>query len=119
MLYIHIKPYESELSTALSECKAVARCATRKTDTAINRIKTVGAHKLRIENTYIVNRIKTLGARKQWPHSENSYGDEDKNSWLANCVTWKMNVAINSKLMSITLHISYSHKNELKCGLAF
>ena len=42
MLFIHIKPYESELSTALSECKAVAQCATRKTDTAINRIKTVG-----------------------------------------------------------------------------
>ena len=51
LLYIHIKPYESELSTALSECKAVARCAIRKTDTAINRIKTVGTHKLRIENT--------------------------------------------------------------------
>ena len=46
LLYIHIKPYESELSTALSECKAVARCATRKTDTAINRIKTVGICKL-------------------------------------------------------------------------
>ena len=45
LLYIHIKPYESELSTALSECKAVARCATRKTDTAINRIKTIGAYK--------------------------------------------------------------------------
>lgn len=30
-----------------------------------------------------------------------------------------MNVATNSKLMSITLHISDSHKNELKCGLAF
>ena len=42
LLHIHIKPYESKLSTALSECKAVARCATRKTDTAINRIKTVG-----------------------------------------------------------------------------
>lgn len=26
----------------LSECKAVARCATRKTETAINRIKIVG-----------------------------------------------------------------------------
>ena len=51
LLYIHIKPYESELSTALSECKAVARCATRKTDTAINRIKTSETHKLRIENT--------------------------------------------------------------------
>ena len=51
LLYIQIKPYESELSTALSECKAVAQCATRKTDTAINRIKTVGTHKLRIENT--------------------------------------------------------------------
>lgn len=45
LLFIHIKPYESELSTALSECKAVARCATRKTNTAINRIKTVGACK--------------------------------------------------------------------------
>ena len=45
LLFIHIKPYESELSTALSECKAVARCATRKTDTAINRIKTVGTCK--------------------------------------------------------------------------
>ena len=40
LLYIHIKLYESKLSTALSECKAVARCATRKTYTAINRIKT-------------------------------------------------------------------------------
>ena len=45
LLYIQIKLYESKLSTALSECKAVARCATRKTDTAINRIKTVGACK--------------------------------------------------------------------------
>ena len=45
LLFIQLKPYESELSTALSECKAVARCATRKTDTAINRIKTVGAYK--------------------------------------------------------------------------
>ena len=43
LLYIQLKPYESKLSTALSERKAVARCATRKTDTAINRIKTVGA----------------------------------------------------------------------------
>ena len=46
LLFIHTKPYENEFSTALSECKAVARCATRKTDTAINRIKTVGALKL-------------------------------------------------------------------------
>ena len=45
MLYIQLKPYENEFSTALSGCKAVARCATRKTDTAINRIKTVGAYK--------------------------------------------------------------------------
>ena len=60
MLFIHIKPYESELSTALSECKAVARYATRKTDAAINRIKTVGTLKLRIENTKVVNRIKTV-----------------------------------------------------------
>ena len=43
LLFIQLKPYENEFSTALSECKAVARCATRKTDTAINRIKTVGA----------------------------------------------------------------------------
>ena len=46
LLSIHIKLYENEFSTALSECKAVARCATRKTDTAINRIKTVDALKL-------------------------------------------------------------------------
>ena len=39
LLFIHTKPYENEFSTALSECKAVARCATRKTDAAINRIK--------------------------------------------------------------------------------
>ena len=45
MLFIQLKPYENEFSTALSECKAVARCATQKTDTAINRIKTVGAYK--------------------------------------------------------------------------
>ena len=44
LLFIQLKPYENEFSTALSECKAVARCATRKTDTAINRIKTVGAY---------------------------------------------------------------------------
>ena len=62
LLCVQLKPYENEFSTALSERKAVARCATRKTDTAINRIKTVGAHKLRIENTYIVNRRKTLVA---------------------------------------------------------
>ena len=51
LLFIHIKPYESELSTALYECKAVARCATRKTNTAINRIKTVVTHKQSTENT--------------------------------------------------------------------
>ena len=45
LLFIQLKPYENEFSTALSECKAVARCDTRKTDTAINRIKTVGAYK--------------------------------------------------------------------------
>ena len=45
LLFIQLKPYENEFSTALSECKAVARCATRKTDTAINRIKTVSAYK--------------------------------------------------------------------------
>lgn len=42
LLFIHTKPYENEFSTALSECKAVARCATRKIDTAINRIKSIG-----------------------------------------------------------------------------
>ena len=40
------KALRDELSTALYECEAVARCATRKTDTAINRIKTVNALKL-------------------------------------------------------------------------
>ena len=45
LLFIQLKPNENEFSTALSECKAVARCATRKTDTAINRIKTIGAYK--------------------------------------------------------------------------
>ena len=85
LLYIHIKPYESELSTALYECKAVARCATRKTDAAINRIKTRETHKLSIENTSgrkqnkknwclqtvdtqetdaVINRIKPLGLAK-------------------------------------------------------
>ena len=59
LLPIHLKPYENKFSTALSECKAVARCATRKTDTAINRIKTVGALKL-------------------GPHSENSNGSKQK-----------------------------------------
>ena len=59
LLSIHIKPYERKLSTALSECKAVPRYATRKTDTAINRIKTVGAFKLRIHT--VVNKIKTVG----------------------------------------------------------
>ena len=39
LLTIHIKPYENKFSTAFSECKAVARCATRKTDTAINQDK--------------------------------------------------------------------------------
>ena len=77
LLYIHIKPYESELSTALSECKAVALCATRKTDTAINRIKTSETHKLRIENT---------SGRKQ-----------NKNRWNLQTVntTWKIDAAIN------------------------
>ena len=55
LLYIQLKPYESKLSTALSERKAVARCATRKTDTVINRIKTVGGLRNcghHLENTY-------------------------------------------------------------------
>ena len=64
LLFIHIKPYESELSTALSECKAVARCATWKTDTAINRIKTVGA-------------CKNCGH-----HSENTYGYKIVGVWF-------------------------------------
>lgn len=42
LLSIQLNPYENKFSTALSECKAVARCATRKTETAINRIKIVG-----------------------------------------------------------------------------
>ena len=46
LLSIHIKPYESKLSTALSECKAVARCATRKTERAINRDKPLAYAKL-------------------------------------------------------------------------
>ena len=63
LLYIHIKPYESELSTALSECKAVALCATRKIDAAINRIKTIGPAKLysHLENRCGKQR-KTVGA---------------------------------------------------------
>ena len=78
MLYIHIKPYESELSTALSECKAVARCAIRKTDTAINRIKTVGTHKLRIENTSgRKQNKKPLGLVNCSLHSENRDGDNN------------------------------------------
>ena len=64
LLYIQIKPYESELSTALSECKAVAQCATRKTNTAINRIKTVGA-------------CKNCGH-----HSENTYGYKIVGVWF-------------------------------------
>ena len=61
LLSIHLKPYENEFSTALSECKAVARCATRKTGTAINRIKTVDITR----NTDVVtNRIKTVGANR-------------------------------------------------------
>ena len=43
---IHIKPYESKLSTALSVCKAVALCATRKTYTAINIKKQPDARRL-------------------------------------------------------------------------
>ena len=96
MLYIQLKPYENEFSTALSECKAVAQCATRKTDATINRIKTVaptnrvqrihhgvnriktvGARKLLIENTYIVNRIKTVGGlRNCGHHLENTYDNK-------------------------------------------
>ena len=79
LLYIHIKPYESELSTALYECKAVARCATRKTDTAINRIKTSETNKLSIENT----------SGRKW----------NKNRWdlqTAN-TTRKTNTAVNTK----------------------
>ena len=68
LLYIQLKPYESKLSTALTECKAVARratrknrygdkqnknrwgcnavCTTRKTYASTTKIKTVGALKL-------------------------------------------------------------------------
>ena len=63
LLYIQLKPYESELSTASSECKAVARCATRKTDTAINRIKTVGTCKncgQHSENTYSYKHVPNV-----------------------------------------------------------
>ena len=98
LLYIQLKPYESELSTALYECKAVARCATRKTDTAINRIKTGGTCKLRIENTSgrkqnktsqthklrIENTSsrkqnkKTVGPEKLYSHLENRCGKQRK-----------------------------------------
>ena len=119
MLYIHIKPYESELSTALSECKAVARCATRKTDTAINRIKTSETHKLYIENISgrkrnknrwnlqtvdtrktdsAINRIKTSETNKL--RIENTSGRKrNKNRWglqTAN-TTQKTNTAVNTK----------------------
>ena len=63
LLFIQLKPNENEFSTALSECKAVARCATRKTDTAINRIKTVGAYKT-VDTTCKINTSiieKTVG----------------------------------------------------------
>ena len=66
LLSIHIKPYESKLSTALSECKAVTRCATRKTDVAINRIKTVGTHKLRMENTSGRKQNKNRWGLQNW-----------------------------------------------------
>ena len=58
LLFIQLKPYENEFSTALSECKAVARCATRKTGTAINRIKTVD---ITWKTDAVANRIKTVG----------------------------------------------------------
>ena len=67
LLSIHLKPYENKFSTALSECKAVARCATRKTDTAINRIKTVGVCKtmdIIREIETVVNKIGAVGAFK-------------------------------------------------------
>ena len=74
LLFIQLKPYENEFSTALSECKAVARCATRKTDTAINRIKPV-APTNRVQRIHQgVNRIKTVGACEACGHhSENTY----------------------------------------------
>ena len=59
LLSIHIKPYESKLSTALSECKAVARCATRKTDTTINRIK-----------TFVVRKLWALLGKRIWRQTE-------------------------------------------------
>ena len=114
LLYIHIKPYESELSTALSECKAVALCATRKTDTAINRIKTSETHKLRIENTsgrkqnknrwglqtvvttrniyMVTNRIKSVGTCKRWPSlgKQMPYVHKYNISGACKAIHWKM-----------------------------
>ena len=83
LLYIQLKPYESELSTALSECKAVARCAIRKTNTAINRIKTIGACKtvdIIGETDAVTNRIKTVGTLKLC--IENTYNRKQNiNRW--------------------------------------
>ena len=74
LLYIQLKPYENEFSTALSECKAVARCAIRKTDTAINRIKTVVTHKQSTENTSRCKQDKNRwGLQNCGHHSENRY----------------------------------------------
>ena len=66
LLYIQLKPYESKLSTALSERKAVARCATRKTDTAINRIKTVGGLRTGHREIHTVMDIETFVALQLW-----------------------------------------------------
>ena len=80
LLFIHIKPYENEFSTALSECKAVARCATRKTDTTINRIKTVGVCETVHREIHTVWTLKTFVALKLC--IENTYNrKQNKNRW--------------------------------------
>ena len=88
LLYIQLKPYESKLSTALAERKAVARCATRKTDTAINRIKTVVTHKQSTENTSRRKQDKNhWGLQDCGHHSENRYGNKPNDGSLQNCAS--------------------------------
>ena len=70
----------------------VARCATRKTDTAINRIKTSETHKLRIENTSGRKRNKNRWGLQTVVTTRNIYGDEqNKNHWDLQtvAVSWK------------------------------
>lgn len=54
--------YKSTAEWALTKTETVGdhKIVHRKTDTAINRIKTVGACKLRIENTYGRKQNKAL-----------------------------------------------------------